>query len=518
MAKQNYLLITLRVISIVLLALLLAELGQIYNPEIYNVINIFSIIGILRDIFAFLIYIMLYYIYIGLYSLFGMFLSLIGLPTSFFASAGTNFFYNMIGRWFKFTFINENIASTAPSIENAQQGLIDLVLDATQDLYMVGLQLLVIVMFYYALRGAFISDPGASLKVILYLNGIIIIPMFFMQIVIVLEMFGLSPLDLPVWFQDIVFHDLLYEGIFVDISDLSLWDYLQTDIFLVAVLEFIFLEFVFQLAYVDKVTRPSIEREQRLNHQIEVMHTEAIKAIARIKAIEERKRELKLEARANLTEDEREAQKKERERLSLQSLMSEAGGQTGFSYVADLIRKKKEEKREAKMMNAMRDTRKIANFLDKLFKQDPSARDSLTASSSAPRASRLVFSTILNMFIRILVIIAMAWACVHPYQLFQLIGAPDSILNSVELQIYEGSWSIIIPLVLIIPLISYVIKITKHTKLEEMLRLEEIRRAGVTEEEYDAMIEAREKGLSAEDIQMQRDQDAMDYQAQRASI
>ncbi len=517
MAKQNYLLITLRVTSIVLLALLLAELGQIYNPEIYNIINIFSIIGTLRDIFAFLVYILLIGIFIGLYSLTGLIVGLLGGEVNFFALAGDNIFFNLVGRWFKFTFIDDTIATTTPTFEVALQGLRDLVLDATQDLYMVGLQLLVIIMFYQALRGAFMSDPGASLKVILYLNAIIIIPMFFLQIVVILEMFGISPLQLPLWFQDIVFHDLLYEGIFVDISELTLWDYLQTDIFLVALLEFVFLEFVFQLAYVDKVTRPSIEREQRLNHQIEVMHTEAVKAIARIKAIEERKRELKLEARANLTEDEREAQKKERERLSLQSLMSEAGGQTGFSYVADLIRKKKEEKREAKMMNAMRDTRKIANFLDKLFKQDPQARDSLTASSSAPRASRLVFSTIINMFIRILVIIAMAWACVHPYQFFELIRAPDAILKSVELQIYEGSWSIIIPLVLIIPLISYVIKITKHTKLEEMLRLEEIRRAGITEEEYDAMIAAREQGVSAEDIQMQRDQDAMDHQAQRAS-
>ena len=64
-------------------------------------------------------------------------------------------------------------------------------------------------------------------------------------------------------------------------------------------------------------------------------------------------------------------------------------------------------------------------------------------------------------------------------------------------------------------MISYIIKITKHTKLEEMLRLEEIRRAGITEEEYDALQAAREQGATAEDIQMKRDQDAMDYQAQK---
>ncbi|TFH28917.1 MAG: hypothetical protein E4G98_04665, partial [Promethearchaeota archaeon] len=335
MAKQSYLLVTLRVMSIVLLALLLAQLGQIYNPEIYNILNVFSILGTLLDVFSFLFFIGLYYIFFGLYSLVSILLSLFRVNTAFFASAGQNIFYNLVGRWFKFTFVGEFVPeiidSTTPTIVNAQQGLINLVSDATQDLYMVGLQLLVIFMFYHALRGAFTSDPGASLKVILYLNAIIIIPLFFRQLVIVLELFGVTPFNLPVWFQDIVFHDLLRDGIFLDISALSLWEYLLTDIFLVAVLEFIFLEFVFQLAYVDKVTRPSIEREQRLNHQIDVMHTEAQKAIARIKAIEERKREIKLEERENLTEDEREQQKKERERLSLQSLMSESGGETGFS-------------------------------------------------------------------------------------------------------------------------------------------------------------------------------------------
>lgn len=508
MAQQNYLLLSLRIISVALLALLLAELGQIYNPEIYRIIDVFQIIGILRDMISFVFYILLYFIYVGIFTVIRFVVVLLS-GTTFYDTAGQNLFYNLIGRWFKFTWVNTEVTSTSPDIDLAILGLKNLWADATQDIYMVGLQILIIVLFYQALRGAITSDPGASVKVILYLNAIIIIPLFIEQIVVILEYFGVSAAILPVWFQEIINHNLLLEGIYLDVADLSIWEYLQTPIFLVAMLEFVYLEFVFQLSYVDKVTRPSIEREQRLTRQIEVMHSEAQKAIARIKAIEEHKRELQMEARTNMSDEERERAKQEKERMSLTSLMSESGAQVGFSYVAELIRKKKEEKKEAKMMNAMRDTRKIANYLDKLFKQDPEARAALTASSAAPRSSRLLLSSIVNTLVRIVLITAMAWACVHPYQFFELIRAPPAILNSVELQTYEGTWSILIPLVLIIPMISYIIKITKHAKLEELLRLEEIRRAGLTEEEYDALLAEREQETVAEKVELARDQDAV---------
>ncbi len=517
MVERNYLLITLRVCSVALLALLLTELSKIYNPEIYNVWNVLSIIGMLRDIFAFILYIILFYLINGLVFIAVGIATLFGISANFILNFGYNITQNLIGRWFKFTFIDSTIETTSPTVDQAIQGLKDLFEAISSDLYMIGLQILVIAMFFYALRGALTSNPGDSVRVIMYLNAIIAIPLFFLQIVELLSFFGIPIATLPEWFQNIVYHDLLYSGIFEDISQMSLWEFLQTDIFLVAVLEFVYLEFVFQLSYVDQVTRPSIEREERLSHQIEVMHEEAQKAIARIKAIEERKRELKMEERANLTQEERERRKQEQERLSLRSLMSESGEQVGFSYVAELIKKKKAERMEAKVMGAMRDTRKIANYLDKLFKQDPEARSALTASSSAPKSSRLVSSTLINMFVRILMISAMSWAAVHPYQFFALIGAPDSILKSVELQIYEGSWSIILPLVLIIPLISYIIRITKNAKLQEMLRLEAIRRAGLTEEEYEALQAQREGELTEEEVQMARDKDVLADEAKKAA-
>ena len=41
------------------------------------------------------------------------------------------------------------------------------------------------------------------------------------------------------------------------------------------------------------------------------------------------------------------------------------------------------EKAEQKVMDAMKDTRRVAHYLDKLFKQDPEARNTLTAKIKA---------------------------------------------------------------------------------------------------------------------------------------
>ena len=92
-------------------------------------------------------------------------------------------------------------------------------------------------------------------------------------------------------------------------------------------------------------------------------------------------------------------------------------------------------------------------------------------------------STFVSLGSRIFIIILLTWACVHPYAIFTLLFSPDSIVNSVELQTYEGVLSILIPVLLVIPFISTIIKISKHAKLEEILKLEEIRRSGLSEEE-----------------------------------
>jgi len=86
----------------------------------------------------------------------------------------------------------------------------------------------------------------------------------------------------------------------------------------------------------------------------------------------------------------------------------------------------------------------------------------------------------------------------------------------VELQTYEGVLSLLIPFLLLIPLISNIIKITKHSKLQQMLRLEELRRAGLTEEEMQAL-EVRRTQIAEAETELAQDQDAAADRARKAA-
>ncbi len=540
MAKNNLLVIILRILSVALLVFLLVQLGLIYDNQIFDVFNVFSIVGDLRDIFAYVLYLGLYGIFMGIFYAVGMLGTtlLSGFDAQFFFIEIENIFSYLVGRWFYFPleFDSEqsqdyygtlyDIVSSSdyvghlnsPNFDQALQGLLIEFKVVSSNVYIVFLQILVILMFFFAIRASITANPSDSIKVVTIINFLIVIPLFIEQIfqVFTVDIYLVQADAWPQFYLDMRNLTLLKEDIFIDIKTLSIFGFLSSTIFFIAVIMFLYLEFVFQLAYVQKVTTPSLERESRLSRQIDVMHEESTKAVQRIKQVEEKKREqrqLEREKKMQLSEEDRQRMKEKEERLSLSSLMSESGQATGFSYVAELIKKKKEEKKEQKLMDAMRDTRKVANYLDKLFDNDPKARDQLTARTAAPKATQLVRATIFNMVTRIVIITLLSWICIHPYQIFaDILRSPEAISNSVELLTYESVLSLLIPLILIIPLISNIIRITKHNKLQEILRQETIRRLGITEAEYDLMLKEKEelkKQEKEQGIQLARDQDAM---------
>jgi hypothetical protein len=514
MAKSNWLLPTLRGVSILLLVLLIFMLGTIYDNKIFNIFSVFSLLGQIRDILSFLIYIAVYYIIYGLAMGVGSLFALFGSANfnyNFFGNLVNQVVNNVIGGWFYLP-AEDGTAMIAPSVSEALAGATAVFTDIRADLYIVVLQVLVAIMFFYALRASLTNNPADSIKTVTLINFVIIIPLFFNQLTNVISIF--IPTGNITFLSNILSQELLLDDIFVDITALSFGEFITSNIFLVALFMFLYLEFVFQVSYIDKVTAPSIEREERLSRQIEVMKVESMKAISRIKAVEEKKRENKLLQQARMTQEDMEAEKEKKKRLSLRTMMSEKG-QAGFSFISELIEKKKLEREEERMMDAMRDTRKVSNYLEKLFQQDPEAKNTLTAKTSAPSATRLIVSTFVSLGSRIIIIVLLTWACVHPYFIFNLIS-PDSIANSVELQTYEAVLSVLIPVLLVIPFISTIIKISKHAKLQEILKLEEIRRSGLTEEELRLLQEKRAK-VATQETQLGRDQDAAADQARKAA-
>lgn len=514
MAKSNWLLPTLRGVSILFLVLLVLMLGTIYDNQIFNIFSVFGLIGQLRDILSFLLYILVYFILFGIAMGFGAVFSLFGsayFNFNFFGNLITEIIYNMIGGWFYLPDPETGKAMIAPTVSEAYAGAQAVYIDISADLYVVILQVLVAIMFFYALRASITNNPADSITTVTLINLVIIIPLFFNQLSTVISIFVPTGIT---FLSNITGHELLLESIFEDISVMNFGQFITSNIFLVALFMFLYLEIVFQVSYIDKVTAPSIEREERLSRQIEVMKVESMKAITRIKAVEEKKREKKLLQQASMTQEDMDAEKEEKKRLSLRTMMSEKG-QAGFSFVSELIEKKKLEKEEERMMEAMKDTRKVSNYLAKLFSQDPEAKNTLTAKTSAPSSTHLIVSTFVNLGSRILIIVLLTWACVHPYFIFNLIS-PDAIAKSVELQTYEGVLSILIPFLLVIPFISTIIKVSKHAKLEEILKLEEIRRSGLSEEELKLLQEKRTKA-AAKETQFGRDQDAAADQAKKVA-
>lgn len=510
---KNGLLWGLRAGAFGMLVLLLVQMGLVYDSEIFNVLNILSVVGEFRDIGALILYI----------ALAGLFEGIAIMGSVMFTNGGysvfvRNIFNNLVGRWFYFPTIEE---TQAPTLSRAINELKEIGLEMVPEIYPLVLQIIVVFLFYFAIHATLTANPQSAIVSVTLLDVLVVVPLFIMGLDnVIMSLFGSIIPGYPQWFQQIVDQEYVLPSMLQDIRELSIIGFLGSPIFWTALLSFLYLEATFQLAYVQQVTVPTLERERRLNRQIELMDRESVKAIERIQVLEDKKRAMKEEERKRrmeMGEEELAALKREEDAMSLSTLMAEKSGSVGFSYIARLIAKKKTEREEEKIMNAMRDTRKVSHFLSKLFAQDKMAKERLTAKTAAPTASRLIFSTLTNMAIRIVLITIIAWACVNPYIIFRYIFfAPPAIANSVELQTVEGVLSLLIPFLLVIPVISNVIKISKFSKLQELLRKEEVLRKGLTEEEMEDL--ERRRAEMDEEVLLKRDQDALADQQRKASM
>ena len=511
MAAQNIkvLISTLRVVSIAFLVFVFIKFGLIIDSSVFNFWEILRVFGQIRDLLNFLFYIIIFLVFYGLLVMFGGIFSTFrsGFDYGYYHQLNMTFFNHVIARWFHFS----NLETASPTIGQAVTGLGNLLKTMGADWYLLILQICIMFSFYFALHASITSDTSSSIKVIAIMNLIIVVPLFFIHLEGVLLIFGKSNLS---WLDSILNQDLLNESIFIDVPN-NFGTFITSDIFTVAILSFMYLEITFQLSYIDKVSTPTLEREMRLGHRIENINKDAQMAIKKLELLKQTQQARRYKGK---TIAQMQEEMEEKKKLSLQTFMSDKNEGGGFNFISELIKKKKFEKEEKKQMDAMKDTRKVAAFLEKLFSQDPEAKASLTARSAAPRASHLLTSTISNMITRFILITLLTWACVHPAIVFgSIFNSPDAIMNSVEMQTHEAVLSLFVPILLTIPLISTVIKVTKQNKVRDMLRGEDIKRSGLSEEDYDKLQKERyesrfkkmKKKKNVGDISMQRDQDAI---------
>jgi hypothetical protein len=137
-----------------------------------------------------------------------------------------------------------------------------------------------------------------------------------------------------------------------------------------------------------------------------------------------------------------------------------------------MIEKRKLEEEEKKLVTAASKTRRLGRYIDRLFREDSEAHNTLTASSSAPRMGNLAYSTAVNFSYRVILLIFISYIIIHPrWFLLYVFNLPPAITESVAMYSPESIIILLLPIMLIFPVISQLISYIKHRNL--IIRLQQ---------------------------------------------
>jgi hypothetical protein len=459
MVRKYYL--TLKIINIaVFVWLLLIFLLSIFNFDVVvttadNEFVIFAFFGAIRNVFSYLIY-------------FG------GLGIAYacayinpaLSSFTLTFFKKFLLNWFPFEIdhINQFLGTPINNLHELDfNHLLPLLMGEGEilfnDLYLFTFQILFVVSVIYAIRAFLKSDPK---------NHLIALGSIILMIIVPLIVFGLRDmLDLFTIQFDYLnqMADPLSPSLFEIPLD-NFFQFIASPVIGFAIISYIYLELAFQINYTDTVTKPSLERTDRLEAQLNVLARESHYITANVDKIKD-------EAKKRIEQIESE----QKEGVAIGKFFAKTGKR--FSYVKEMIEKRKLEEEEKKLVTAASKTRRLGRYIDRLFQEDNEARDTLTASSSAPRAGNLAVSTVINFTYRVGLLLIISFIIIHPHWFLNtVIQLPDAITESVAMFSPEVIIVLLLPIMLIFPVISQLISFVKHrnliVKLQQEGRIKEL--------------------------------------------
>ena len=436
-------LLTLKIInSVFFIWLLLIFLLTIFDFDAVittadNELVILAFFGAVRNVFSYIIY--------GggllIASVFAM--ATAGAYSQYMFNFIEIFFERYLGGWF-------NIGT--PSLGEIPNLILSEVEVLFNDLYLFAFQILVVVSIIYAIRAFFKSDPKNHLVALGSIILMIVLPLMVFGLREMLDLFGLhfdyldqmaDPLD-PSLFEIPIDNFILF---------------IASPVIGFAIIAYIFLELAFQINYTDTVTKPSLERSERLEAQLNILARESHFITANVDKIKE-------EAKKRMEEIELEHE----EGLAIGKFFARTGKR--FSYVKEMIERRKLEDEEKKLVTAASKTRRLGRYINRLFQEDSEARDTLTASSSAPRAGNLAISTVINFVYRVGLLLIISYIIIHPlWFLDTVIQLPDAITESVVMYSPEVIIVLLLPIMLTFPVISQLISFVKHRNL--IIRLQQ---------------------------------------------
>ncbi len=353
------------------------------------------------------------------------------------------FFEGYLSKWFSIP--QPNLGSIPSLIFSEFEVLLS-------DLYLFIFQILFLISIVYAIRAFFKSDPKNSLVAIGSIVLMIIIPLMVIGLRDMLNLINLQYEYLNSMADPI---DPIVKVIPID----DFFAFMASPIILFGISAYIYLELSFQINYADTVTKPSIERNDRLEAQLNILARESHYVTANIDKIKE-------EAKEKMKEIELE----QKEGLALGKFFAKTGKR--FSYVKEMIEKKKLEEEEKKLVTAASKTRRLGRYIERLFREDSEARDTLTASSSAPRSRNLATSTLINFIYRVSLLLIISYVIIHPHWFLKsVLQLPDAITESVVIFSPEVIIVLLLPIMVIFPVIAKLISFIKHRNL--IIRLQQ---------------------------------------------
>jgi hypothetical protein len=354
------------------------------------------------------------------------------------------FFRNFIGLWFKFP------SGEPPKLDDIPTLITNEFFTFLGDLYLVTFQLLFIISIIFLVRSFIRTNPKHDLIAIGSLVLMLIIPLILVGLRNMTDLFHiqiqyLEELPNPL---DPSFNQIPIDDIF---------QFLSSPIISLAIISYIYLEIAFQINYTDTVTKPSLQRSNRLRAQLDILRSESYYITADVEKIKEeakkRREELKIEEKATISK-----------------FFSKTG--ESFSYVKEMIERKKLEEEEKKLVTAASKTRRLGSYVDRLFREDPESQDTLTAKTSAPKETSLATSTLINFLFRVTLLVIISFIIIHPKWFLEVVfDMPPAIVESVVMFSPEVIIILLLPIMLIFPVIAKIISYIKHRNL--IIRLQQ---------------------------------------------
>ncbi|MBY8980808.1 MAG: hypothetical protein KGD72_10480 [Candidatus Lokiarchaeota archaeon] len=354
------------------------------------------------------------------------------------------FFRGLLSLWFTFPNGTTPEFSEIPDLIGQEFAVF------SENFYLIAFQILFIIAIYYAIKAFLKTDPKNDLRVVGSIVLMLVVPLMVFGFKDMLELFNIT---IP-YLEDLPYPlDPSLEVIPID----NIFQFYASPVILLAIASYIYLEMAFQINYTFTVTKPSLERSYRLEAQLHVLQSESYYITANVDKIKEeakkRKQELKIE-----------------EKATIGKFFAKTGDT--FSYVKEMIEKRKLEDEEKKLITAASKTRRLGRYIHRLFQEDNEARDTLTAKSSAPKPKSLIVSTIINFIFRVGLLIIISFIIIHPKWFMEnVFNLPPAIIESVAMYSPEVIIILLVPLMLIFPVISKIISSIKHRNL--IIRLQQ---------------------------------------------